>query len=85
MAGLSLSRLLRDFPDIKVKKVEYLANLGRSREEGVHSIPTFVSGEKKQRQRQVEICEARIEALVKKCTNRKREAGVLNQALVQPR
>ena len=47
MAGLSLSRLLHEFPDVTVKKVEYLANLGRSREEGVHSIPTFVSGEKK--------------------------------------
>ncbi len=47
MAGLSLSRLLRDFPDITVKKVEYLANLGRSRKEGVHLIPALVSGDKK--------------------------------------
>ena len=46
MAGLSLSRLLRDFPDITLKKVEYLANLGRSRKEGVHLIPALVSGDK---------------------------------------
>lgn len=47
MAGLSLSRLLRDFPDITLKKVEYLANLGSSRKEGVRSIPTLVCGDKK--------------------------------------
>jgi hypothetical protein len=47
VAGLSLSRLLRDFPDIKVEKVDYLANLGRSRKEGIRSIPTLVSGEKR--------------------------------------
>ena len=46
MAGLSLSRVLRDFPDIALKKVEYLTNLGRSRKEGVKSIPTLVSGDK---------------------------------------
>ncbi len=47
MAGLSLSRLLRDFPNITVRKVEYLANLGRSRKEGVRLIPALVSGDKK--------------------------------------
>ena len=46
MAGLSLSRLLHEFPDVTVKKVEYLANLGRSRAAGVRSIPTLVAGEK---------------------------------------
>lgn len=47
VAGLSLSRLLRDFPDVAVEKVEYLANRSRSREAGVNSIPTLVSGDKK--------------------------------------
>jgi len=47
VAGLSLSRLLRDFPDVRVEKVEYLANLGRSRKAGVYQIPTLVAGEKR--------------------------------------
>ncbi len=47
MAGLSLARLLPDFPDITLNKVEYLANLGRSRKAGVHLIPALVSGDKK--------------------------------------
>ena len=46
MAGISLSHLLGDFPEIKVNKVEYLANARRSRKDGVRSIPTLVSGEK---------------------------------------
>ena len=47
MAGLSLSRLLGDFPDIKLEKVEYLANMGRATKEGVRLIPTLISGDKK--------------------------------------
>ena len=47
MAAMSLSQLLRDFPDIAVEKVEYLANLGRSHKHGIRSIPTLVSGDKK--------------------------------------
>ena len=47
MAGLSLSRLLRDFPDITLNKVEYLTNLGRAGKVGVRLIPTLVSDEKK--------------------------------------
>ena len=47
MAGLSLSLLRRDFPNITVDKVEYLGNLGSSRKAGVRSIPTLVSGDKK--------------------------------------
>ena len=47
MAGLSLSQILDGFPDIKVEKVEYLTNLGRSRKDGVSSIPTLVAGDKK--------------------------------------
>ncbi len=47
MAGLSLALLLRDSPDIAVRKVEILTNFGRAHQEGVHSIPTLVSGDKK--------------------------------------
>ena len=47
MTGLSLSRVLRDFPDVEVKKVEFLKNIGRSRKEGVRMIPTLVSGDNK--------------------------------------
>ncbi len=47
MAGLSLAKLLRESPDITVRKVEILTHLGRAHEEGVHVIPTLVSGEKK--------------------------------------
>jgi hypothetical protein len=47
VAGLSLALLLRESPDITVRKVEILTHLGRAHEEGVHFIPTLVSGEKK--------------------------------------
>ena len=47
MAGLSLSQLLPDFPNVTVTKVEYLTNFGRSRQDGVHSIPTLVSEDKR--------------------------------------
>ena len=47
MTGLSLSRLLPDFPEIELEKVEYLANFRASRREGVSSIPTLKSGDKK--------------------------------------
>jgi hypothetical protein len=49
VAGLSLSRLLRDFPDITVNKVEFVTNIRRAHRDGVHSIPSLVSGEKKLR------------------------------------
>jgi hypothetical protein len=47
VTGLSLSRALRDFPDVVLEKVEYLANLGRAREAGVGGIPALVSGDKR--------------------------------------
>ena len=47
VTGLSLSRALRDFPDVAVEKVEYLANLVRARGESVRGIPTLASGEKR--------------------------------------
>ena len=43
MAGVSLAKLQADFPDVEVEKVEYLANLGRAREDGVWTIPSLVS------------------------------------------
>ncbi len=45
-AGLFLSRMLRDFPEIELEKVEYLANLGAARQEGVRSIPTLKAEDK---------------------------------------
>ena len=45
MAGLSLSQLLPEFPNIQLRKIEYLANLGSSRAAGVKAIPTLVSGD----------------------------------------
>ncbi len=47
MAGVSLSRLLAEFPDVTLEKVEYLTHLGRSREAGVQSIPTLVSRDRR--------------------------------------
>ena len=47
LAGVWLRMLLPEFPDVEVEKVEYLANMGRSRELGVSFIPTLVSGERK--------------------------------------
>ena len=46
MTGLSLSRALRDFPDVALEKVEYLTNIGRARAAGVGGIPALVSGDK---------------------------------------
>ena len=47
MAGLSLSRLLRNYPDIKLEKVEYLTNLRAARSEGVTTVPTLKYGDEK--------------------------------------
>ena len=47
MTGLSLSRVLRDFPDIEVNKIEVLTNIGRSHKDGVRIIPALVAGDKK--------------------------------------
>lgn len=43
MAGLSLSALRREFPDLQVEKVDILADRGRARADGVRTIPTLVS------------------------------------------
>ena len=45
MASASLRRLLPDFPDIEVEKVEFLTNRAVAREAGVRSIPTMVAGD----------------------------------------
>ena len=47
MAGLSLSQLLPEFPDVVLEKVEYLANFRSSRAAGVKAIPTLVSDDRK--------------------------------------
>ena len=47
MTGLSLSRVLSDFPDVQLQKVDVLANKKRAREDGVRMIPALVSGDRK--------------------------------------
>jgi predicted DsbA family dithiol-disulfide isomerase len=47
VAGLSLKRLLADFPDVEIRQVEFLTNRKRAREDGVDQIPSFVAGDKK--------------------------------------
>jgi|TARA_B100001964_G_C14109721_1_gene543179 hypothetical protein len=42
VAGLLLSQLGSEFPDLEINKVEFLTNLRQSREKGVRSIPTLV-------------------------------------------
>ena len=46
MANMMLSGLLRDYPDVQLEKVEYLANMRQSRRQGVRGIPTLVHGDK---------------------------------------
>jgi glutaredoxin len=47
MAGVSLSQLLPEFPEVTVDKVDILTNRGPSRAAGVKTIPTMISGEKR--------------------------------------
>lgn len=46
-ATATLNRLLTEFPDIAIDKVEYLTNRSSSKRAGVTSIPSLVSGNKK--------------------------------------
>lgn len=39
--------MVKDFPDIEVKKVGFIAHRAVAREAGVNSIPTLVYGDKK--------------------------------------
>ena len=47
MASRALARILDDFPDIKIDKVEYLSNRALAREAGIKTIPSLVYGENK--------------------------------------
>ena len=47
MANLSLAQLLREFPDIKLDKVEFLTNGERAKADGIRSIPALVAGDQK--------------------------------------
>jgi len=47
LASRVLAKVLKDFPDISVEKIEFLTNMGRAREAGVKSFPYLVSGDKK--------------------------------------
>jgi len=44
---LSLSRLLAEFPDIRLNKVELLTNYRGSCRDGVHVVPSLISDDKK--------------------------------------
>ena len=47
MAGLSLSRLLPDFPEIEVDKVDFVDHIARARADGVRKYPGMVCGDRK--------------------------------------
>lgn len=43
MASRSIDALLPDYPEIEVKRVEYLTNLKRARRDGIRTIPALVA------------------------------------------
>ena len=45
MASRALARILDDFPDVAIDKVEYLSNRSVARAAGVNTIPSLVYGE----------------------------------------
>lgn len=47
LAGRALASVLKDFPDIDVKKVGFIADRAVARAAGVNTIPTLVYGDKK--------------------------------------
>lgn len=47
LAGRALASVLKDFPDIDVKKVGFIADRAVAREAGVNTITTLVYGDKK--------------------------------------
>ncbi len=47
MASRALARILVDFPDVEIEKVELLSNRALAREAGVKTIPSLVHGENK--------------------------------------
>ena len=42
LAGRVLAHVLKDFPEVEIKKVEFLTNRASAREMGVGSIPALV-------------------------------------------
>jgi hypothetical protein len=46
MAGRVLVRILDDFPDITIHKIEVLTSPGQSLKAGIRSIPSLVNGDK---------------------------------------
>ena len=47
MASRSLSRLLPEFPNVSVEKIELLTGGKTARRDGVRSIPTLVAGDRR--------------------------------------
>ena len=47
MAGQSLNKVLPDFPEIEVERVEYSAEPERFRDAGVKRFPTLLAGEQR--------------------------------------
>ena len=47
LVGRELTKLGREFPQLKVKKVDILTSPGRALKEGVKMIPTLQAGERK--------------------------------------
>ena len=41
--GLALGRILRQYPDVELRRVEFLTNRTRARSDGVRSIPALVA------------------------------------------
>lgn len=47
VTSLLLGSLLRDYPGVQIERVEYFTHLQEARDEGVRSIPTLVSDDKR--------------------------------------
>jgi predicted DsbA family dithiol-disulfide isomerase len=46
LSKIALASVLKEFPEITLRKVEYFGNLRSAKAAGVRSIPTLVSGDK---------------------------------------
>ena len=47
LAGFFLNQLLPGFPDVEIRKVEFLTHNADARAAGVRTIPSLVSGDRK--------------------------------------
>jgi hypothetical protein len=47
LSALFLRRITDEFPDVAVERLEYFANLGQARQDGVRGFPTLVAGERR--------------------------------------